>query len=168
MNGDQQFWDQLAEFFDDGAQYLETLFPDRPHEGQDHTDQGERGKTEVRGISLRDLADCYVIGTFEASGIHGAENYPRTIYELPWHDMDPMAIQKGMLCRVEERMGIYPNLPYPKVWRADGQKTTGEDDAKRYRGALESVLRLVGQLGRHPTLDAAVKAEIEKRIWEVL
>src|SRR3954463_8298631 len=33
---------------------------DRPYNGQPWTDQGERGKTEVKGITMRDVADCLV------------------------------------------------------------------------------------------------------------
>jgi hypothetical protein len=35
---------------------------DRPYDGQPHTDQGERGKTLVNGLTIRDVIDCVVMG----------------------------------------------------------------------------------------------------------
>ena len=32
----------------------------RPYDGQPHTDTGKRGATEIRGITFRDLRDCYI------------------------------------------------------------------------------------------------------------
>lgn len=33
---------------------------DRPYNGQDHTDEGLRGKTEVNGLTMRDIKDCLI------------------------------------------------------------------------------------------------------------
>lgn len=33
---------------------------DRPYNGQSWTDNGERGKTEVKGLTMRDIADCLI------------------------------------------------------------------------------------------------------------
>jgi hypothetical protein len=33
---------------------------DRPYDGQPWTDDGERGKAEVKGLTIRDVTDCYV------------------------------------------------------------------------------------------------------------
>lgn len=33
---------------------------ERPYNGQDWTDDGERGKTEVKGLTFRDIKDCLV------------------------------------------------------------------------------------------------------------
>lgn len=33
---------------------------ERPYNGQEHTDDGERGKTEVKGLTMRDIRDCLV------------------------------------------------------------------------------------------------------------
>jgi hypothetical protein len=83
---------------------------DRPYNGQPHTDEGIRGATEVRGITMRDLKDCFVIGAFESTGL-AAEDYPDDIWGIDWSDLDPMAVIQNMLCNVEKRMGIYPNVP---------------------------------------------------------
>jgi hypothetical protein len=83
---------------------------DRPYNGQPHTDEGVRGATEVRGLTMRDVKDCFVIGAFESSGLP-ADEYPPNIYGLDWNHLDPMAVVQNMLCNVEKRMGIYPNVP---------------------------------------------------------
>ncbi len=33
---------------------------ERPYNGQSWTDKGERGKTEIKGITMRDLRDCLI------------------------------------------------------------------------------------------------------------
>ena len=49
--------------------FLEALCPsslaehldrDRPYDGQPHTDAGERGRTMVEGLTMRDVVDCFV------------------------------------------------------------------------------------------------------------
>ena len=39
---------------------------DRPYDGQSHTDNGERGKTLVEGLTMRDIADCIKRGSIRA------------------------------------------------------------------------------------------------------
>ncbi len=90
--------------------YLSTLDRGRPYNGQPHTDAGERGKQEISGITMRDLQDCFIRACFHGSGLRSDE-YPRTIYELPWDDIDPMAIAQNLGCEVERYMGIFPNVP---------------------------------------------------------
>ncbi len=99
------------------ARAMETLSPsdyataslnrDRPYNGQPHTDEGIRGSTLVEGLTMRDIKDCFVIGAFRATG-KGLDEYPATLYGI---DLDPMAVCQNMLCAIEERMGIYPNVP---------------------------------------------------------
>lgn len=33
---------------------------ERPYNGQPHTDEGDRGKTEVKGLTMRDIRDCLI------------------------------------------------------------------------------------------------------------
>lgn len=90
------------------------LDPTRPYDGQPHTDEGERGKTEIRGITFRDLSDCFIRSCYEASGLP-IEQWPGTVYDLPWRDMDIIAVMQNLGCNVEKAMGIFPNVPrlYP-------------------------------------------------------
>lgn len=83
---------------------------DRPYDGQVHTDLGERGRTEIRGITFRDLRDCFMRACFLASGL-SEDEWPASIYELPWPKMDPLAVSQNMSCEVERMMGIFPNVP---------------------------------------------------------
>lgn len=88
--------------------------PSRPYDGQPHTDEGERGKTEIRGITMRDLTDCFFRACYESSCLP-IERWPGSIYDLPWHDMDIIAVSQNLGCNVEKAMGTYPNVPrlYP-------------------------------------------------------
>jgi hypothetical protein len=40
----------------------------RPYNGQAHTIHGERGKTEIKGVTARDVMDCFVKGLLLSSG----------------------------------------------------------------------------------------------------
>ena len=90
--------------------YLSTLDRNRPYDGQSWTDAGERGKQVISGITMRDLRDCFIMACFHSSGLL-PEEYPRTIYELPWEDIDPMAVSQNLVCGIERYMGIFPNIP---------------------------------------------------------
>lgn len=98
---------------------------ERPYDGQPHTDLGKRGQTEVKGITFRDLRDCFIMGALAAS-FHNVANLPdahfcdkvrdgtwcaNDLYALDWNRMDPIAVAQSMACEVEKMMGIYPNVP---------------------------------------------------------
>lgn len=83
----------------------------RPYDGQDHTDQGERGRQIVEGATMRDIGDCLMLAYFQASGLPESD-WPPRVYDLPldvWSRMDPVAIRQSMLCNLEKLLGIYPN-----------------------------------------------------------
>ena len=102
--------------------------PNRPFDGQPHTDQGERGKTLVAGLRFRDVCDCFVIGWLHSAGSASlAESGTATyndIYECPEKDVDPIAIMQAMSCEMERRMGIYPNVP--KLKATEGETEPNE------------------------------------------
>lgn len=84
------------------------LDPTRPYDGQPHTDQGERGRQQVHGLTMRDLRDCFVRACYESSGL-AIEEWPGTVHELP--ELDLIAVAQNLGCNVEKAMGIYPNVP---------------------------------------------------------
>ena len=86
------------------------MHKNRDYNGQPHTDQGERGKQLVEGLTMRDIADCFLVGCFEGSGLT-TENYPSSVYQLPWDDIDIIAVRQNMMCEIEKKMKIYPNVP---------------------------------------------------------
>lgn len=88
----------------------EALDRDRPYEGQPHTVHGERGKQLVEGLTMRDIADCFTRACFDSSGLP-PEQWPGSIYDLPWDDMDIIAVRIQLTCWIERYMGIFPNLP---------------------------------------------------------
>lgn len=108
----EDFLDRLYKALEEvtSSNYVQTLFRDRAYDGQPWTADGERGRTEVKGITMRDVRDCYIRGCYESSGLP-REQWPKSIYELPWDDMDPMAVSQNILCEIEKMMGIFPNVP---------------------------------------------------------
>ena len=92
----------------DPTDFITTFDRTRPYNGQPWTDQGERGMTEVKGITFRDLRDCFIRACFSSSGLP-PEDYPKSVYDLPWKDIDIIAVAQNMSCWVEKYMGIYPN-----------------------------------------------------------
>lgn len=93
----------------------------RPYDGQPHTDQGERGKTLVEGLTMRDVADCFALGFMQAAWHVAPEVYQLSevgqatqndLYRIPdLNKLDPGAVIKNAMCQIEMRMGIYPNIP---------------------------------------------------------
>lgn len=98
------------------SMYDHTTDPDRPFTGQPHTDQRERGKQEVTGLRMKDIADCIAIGMAQAShpnkayelSKQGMLNY-NDLYDINFSELDPVAIIQNAMCQIEKRMGIFPN-----------------------------------------------------------
>ena len=100
---------------------------DRPYLGQTHTSTGIRGMTEVRGITFRDLRDCYVRAVLlsayhlvpalydEAAKGPDAVLCENDLYGFNLDELDPIAIVQNLCCEVEKVMGIFPNVPELKT-----------------------------------------------------
>lgn len=100
----------------------------RPYNGQPHTCMGARGATEIRGLTFRDLRDCFVRAVLLSTGaevIDGVDMRPlyeeaqkgenatlceNDLYGFNLDKLDPMAIVQNLCCEVEKAMGIYPNV----------------------------------------------------------
>lgn len=93
---------------------------ERPYNGQSHTDQGERGKTLVEGLTMRDISDCIVRGFLEAGGIQTENPIRDDIYKID-KELDFGAVIKRSICWIEKYMGIFPNAPELKE-RSKDQK----------------------------------------------
>lgn len=95
---------------------------DRLYDGQPHTDTGERGQTEIKGITFRDLRDCFIRAVMlSAAHIQGNEYEEalkgenarisaNDLFSLNLNDIDPMAVAQNLSCEVEKIMGIFPNV----------------------------------------------------------
>jgi hypothetical protein len=101
---------------------------DRPYNGQPHTNTGIRGSTEIKGITSRDLRDCYIRAILLSTGAQKiGDKDMRPLYEeadkgenaalcetdlygFDFDKLDPMAICQNLCCEVERVMGIFPNL----------------------------------------------------------
>jgi len=102
------------------------LLRGRPYMGQAHTDAGHRGKTEIKGITFRDLSDCFLRACCLSAGACDSKEGDRLyeealkgemadicendIYKLPWDNMDPIAVNQNLSYEVERIMGIFPNI----------------------------------------------------------
>jgi len=95
----------------------------RPYSGQPHTDTGQRGATEVKGVTFRDLRDCYIRAFMLASHHINPTRYSQALkgedallcendlYGWDLNQIDPIAVFQNFSCEVEKLMGIYPNVP---------------------------------------------------------
>lgn len=71
---------------------------ERPYLGQPHTGWGERGRTKVEGLTMRDIGDCIARGFAEAV----RENDKWTFNET--------CVVQNAMCNIEKMMGIFPNV----------------------------------------------------------
>lgn len=126
MNLEKIFEDAFPECYDHNMQR------NRPYNGQIHTDHGDRGKTEIHGITFRDLRDCFIRACFlSAVHIHPA-GYEQAnkgvngvlcendLFDLDFEKIDPVAVAQNLSCEVERIMGIFPNVPKLPI-AEDGQ-----------------------------------------------
>ncbi len=85
--------------FEDRGDVAFQAHRERPYLGQAQTVHGERGKCLVKGVSMRDVADCIARGFAEALAPGDG-----------W-DFDQHAMVQNAMANVEKAMGIYPNVP---------------------------------------------------------
>jgi hypothetical protein len=95
----------------------------RPYNGQAWTTTGIRGSTEIKGITFRDLRDCFIRAAFqcchelhphlyeEAQKGEKANLSSEDMYGWDLDKLDPMAWQQQLGVEVEKMMGIFPNVP---------------------------------------------------------
>lgn len=125
-----RLWDQISHDlgFND-----HNMRRDRPYGGQPHTSTGGRGETEIKGVTFRDLRDCFIRAVLLSTGaevIDGKDMRPlyeeackgedaalceNDIYGFNLDRLDPMAICQNLSLEIERAMGIYPNVP-PLEW----------------------------------------------------
>jgi len=86
---------------------------DRPYNGQPHTVDGIRGKTEVKGLTMRDVKDCLIKAILKSSLYKGKDEAWRTqdVYNVDLSKIDPLALAQNLIVSIEKMMGIYPNIP---------------------------------------------------------
>lgn len=113
-----QLWDKIS---DDMGWNDASMFRCRPYLGQDHTNTGVRGKTEINGVTFRDLRDAYIRAYCLSCGIENPAFYEEAqkgekaslsendIYNLKG-SVDPIAVLQNLSCEIEKLMGIYPNI----------------------------------------------------------
>lgn len=129
MNPLQSLWGQIEDElgFND-----HNMKRDRPYNGQPHTYTGERGKTEIKGITFRDLRDCFIRAVLLSTGaetISGKDMRPlykeackgedavlceNDLYGWDLNQLDPIAVAQNLSCEVERVMGIFPNVPHSR------------------------------------------------------
>lgn len=124
----EQLFDQIAH---DLGWHEHNMRRDRPYNGQPHTCTGIRGATEIKGITFRDLRDCFIrafilshdhykSGTLELlqpnatlrdEAVKGESAClcEQDVYKLAG-SIDPIAFVQNLGCEVEMIMGIYPNV----------------------------------------------------------
>lgn len=126
MNPLQSLWGQIE---DELGFNEHNMRRDRPYNGRPHTYTGERGKTEIKGITFRDLRDCFIRAILLSTGaetISGKDMRPlyeeackgedavlceNDLYGWDWNQLDPMAVFQNFSCEVERMTGIFPNVP---------------------------------------------------------
>lgn len=118
MNDNIELLDQSEECI-----VKENMNRNRPYLGQSHTSYGERGKTYVQGMTMRDLCDCFVRGFINAAN-HVVPGYvyqeaqkgedanldSNDLYGFDLDKVDPGAIRNNMMVEIEKMMGIFPNI----------------------------------------------------------
>jgi len=87
----------------------DVLDRNRPYNGQPWTNDGERGQTMVRGLTMRDVYDCLILAFYYSAPPNYDRNCP--LEDLPLAEMSLEAICQNLGCWLERYMGIFPNIP---------------------------------------------------------
>jgi len=136
--------DEITEIFEklvheiEHSDFIKTKTMDRDREfvGAFNTFWGERGKTFVHGLKIRDLCDCIVRSIFLCShksitdsgnkylqnlcesaekGEYSDMIKPSDLYTIELDALDPVAVIQTVMCEIEKMMGIYPNIETSQI-----------------------------------------------------
>lgn len=90
---------------------------ERPYDGQPWTENGIRGKTIVKGLSMRDIRDCLVMAFLQSCNqpelskkVHDGTWRWNDVYLITDEGMDFGAVGQNLTCNIEKMMDIFPNL----------------------------------------------------------
>ncbi len=117
---------------------------ERPYNGQPHTVHGIRGSQEVKGLTMRDIADCFIKGLLLSSHDCAEEDVFHKVEEGTWRyqdvykirldGIDPLAVEQNMGVEIEKMMGVYPNVKLEGMPSVDdvfnelmGEERSGEN-----------------------------------------
>lgn len=105
----------IERWIDDALGATRHATRDRPYNGPPQTNEGERGKTHVDRLTIRDICDCMAMGLLEASGkpelmdvVEKGTWMYKDLYVLG--DFDPIAAIQNASVHIEKMMGIFPNI----------------------------------------------------------
>ncbi|CAN7321581.1 hypothetical protein LJR084_001853 [Variovorax sp. LjRoot84] len=127
----QSLWGQIE---DDLGFNDHNMRRDRPYTGQPHTCTGERGATEITGITFRDLRDAFIRAAFLSAFDQAPAQYDEAnkgpaavlcendLFALDLDKLDPMAWCQNLSCEIERLMGIFPNVS-PLICQSDPEPT---------------------------------------------
>lgn len=99
-----------------------SLWRGRPYDGQPWTRNGARGATEIKGITFRDLRDCFIRAICQSAFDVAPALYEESqkgeraalcendLYGIDLNQLDIMAVNQNLSCEVERAMGIFPNV----------------------------------------------------------
>ena len=122
----EQLFDQIGH---DLGWHDHNMRRDRPYNGQPQTFTGIRGATGIRGVTFRDLRDCFVRAVLLSTGaevVDGVDMRPlydeadkgeaaalceNDLYGFSLDKLDPVVILQNLCCEVEKAMGTFPNVP---------------------------------------------------------
>jgi hypothetical protein len=125
----KKFWEKIEDTLDMNNVSMKRS---RPYSGQPHTNTGARGAAEVRGVTFRDLRDCYIRAFMLASHHINPARYSQALkgenallsendlYGWDLNQIDPIAVFQNFSCEVEKLMGTYPNVPTSKPTPTSG------------------------------------------------
>lgn len=151
----EEFLCEILDSFPEEEKF--TMDRDREFIGEYNSFWGERGKTFVNGMRIRDICDCILRGTLlanahnhkdfyeEASKGEKADLAPTDLYHASFHNVDPVAVIQNIMCEIEKMMGIYPNIPelQPVDVDEDGNEKDEEIEgivkSKNFEGDVEDV-----------------------------
>ncbi|MBA7676069.1 hypothetical protein ES703_84309 [subsurface metagenome] len=91
-----------------GPQFDRIKARNRLYNGQPWTNEGNRGMTEVKGLSMRDISDCLWFACYDSRP--PGTPIIKSVEDLPFKDMSIEAIAQNLSCWIERYMGIFPNI----------------------------------------------------------
>lgn len=138
---------------------------ERPYNGQSWTDSGERGKTEVKGLTMRDIKDCLIRAILESAP---TDEYFENFHKC-WdfseckHDTDKAKPTQFLLDKIEQEDPDYLHVKAELgTWRPQDVYKIRWEEIDPIAMAQNLTCQIEKMMGIYPNIGTALSDLLEE------
>lgn len=121
----------------------------RQYNGQSHTDQGERGKTLVEGLTMRDICDCFIKAVLISSPPKIKDFYDRHSEYIKYDEIGNQVLTQKALDNIDDLISYKVNA---EIWEYKDVYSANWDEIDPIAIAQNLTCEIEKMMGIFPNL----------------